>query len=186
MKKSFLERIQPSRQRWKLVDWPFPIEGDRERLKLRVLGENELEAAHLATVDHFKTRKPVVVESSSAFKAREQIEIVWRAFSSKPEDMADAEFGKSAKPGDPIADDSDGMALEPKAIIDELFTTYVQFQADVATAPYTAEDMEALIELLKKNTGTDLLYALPSSWLNELCRTLASRLPTSTQASELG
>jgi hypothetical protein len=174
MRKSFLQRVQPSRQRWKMVDWPFPVADDeaRPQLKVRVLGQNEAEAAHLATVDYFAKAKKAVRFTDPAFNMRERAELVWRAY-------ADAD-------GDPIAADVNELVGQPLALIDELHTAWVQFQNDVCAVPHTAKEMDALVDLLKKNMDADRLSALPSSWLIGLVRTLASQLPTSTQASELG
>ncbi len=172
MAKSFLERIQPSRQRWKLVDWPFPVEGDEKlQVKVRVLGQNELEAAYLAAVDHFKARKPIVGINDPAFAAREHVEIVWRAFSEE---------------GDPLGKDADALAMQPQAVIEELYATYSQFAQDAAAFVATSKQMEELIELLKKNGRTVPLHALSSSWLIELTFTLASQPSTSTPESDHG
>lgn len=171
MAKSFLERIQPSRQRWKMVEWPFPVEGERPQVRLRVLGQDEVEQAYLATCDHFKGIKRKVEVGDVAFAAREHAEIVWRAYSID---------------GDPLAADAAEMAKQPKTVLDVLYATYSQFHADVAAMPHTAEDMDGLVDLLKKNMDADLLSALPSSWLIELVRTLASQLVSSTPANERG
>lgn len=172
MAKSFLERVQPSRQRWKMIEWPFPVEGDeRPKLKLRVLGSNEAEEAYLAAVDHFKASKRKLDVDDPAFVLRERAETVFRAYSVD---------------GDPIAADVDELAQQPLQIVNELHTTWRQFQTDVCAAPYTSKDMDALVELLKKNMGAEVLNALPSSWLTALITTLAAQLPPSTPANELG
>jgi hypothetical protein len=169
--KSFLKSIEPSRQRWKMVDWPFPVEGEKPRVKMRVLGQAECEAAYLATVDHFKKQKKSIDVRDPAFALRERAEIVFRAFSADDK---------------PIADDVDELLAEPSSLIEELNNTYSQFYGDGAATPYTSKDMDALVELLKKNTPVALLSALPSSWLIGLITTLASPPVTSTQASEGG
>jgi hypothetical protein len=168
MGKSFLDRVQPHRQRWKLVEWPFPVEGERPKVKVSVLGQDESEAAYLAAVDHFKGRKPEVKLTDPAFVAREHAEIVWRAYSAD---------------GDALAEDADELVKEPPSVIEELYSTYAQFYGDVAATPPTTKDMDALVELLKKNIPADRLSGLPSSWLIALITTLASPLAASTTAS---
>lgn len=174
MAKSFLERIQPSRQRWKLVDWPFSVEdGERPRVKVSVLGHDIAEEAYFAAVDHFKKRKPAVSVTDAAFAARERAEIVWRAY-------------RCANVDEPLTLDTDELVRQPVAMIDELYTTWRQFQDDVCAVPATAGDMDALVELLKKNTPAEALSGLPSSWLIGLITTLANRLADSTAASSHG
>lgn len=177
MAKSFLKRIDPVRQRWKHVRWPFPVEGesspdDRPMLKLRVLGFNELEAAHLATLDHFKDRKPPLKTDDEAFLGRERAELIFRAYSDEG--------------GAPIADDVDELAEEPAEILYELHATRAQFQADVAAAPYTSKQMDAFVEHLKKNAGLDLLPVLSSNTLIGLITTLVSPQVASIPANERG
>jgi hypothetical protein len=170
MAKSFLERVQPSRQRWKMIDWPFPVEGGEQfKVKLRVLTMQESEEAYLATMDHFKVRK--LSGSDPAFALRERAELVFRAYSIE---------------GNPLADDVEELVKQPLSIIDELHSTWRQFQADVCAVPTSGADMDALVELLKKKVDAALLSALPSSWLIALITTLASQLPPSMPANELG
>jgi hypothetical protein len=169
--KSFLERIQPSRQRWKLVEWPFPVDGERPKLKVRVLGQDDETAAYLATVDHFKGRKPKVEENSPAFAVREHAELVWRAYSDNDE---------------PIADDVEELCKQPPQVIAELYATYSQHCRDVGADGLSSEQLEALVEELKKNSLTVRLSAFPSNWLIALTTTLASRLRDSMPVSEPG
>lgn len=173
MAKSFLERINPSRERSKPVEWPFPTEdGAKHMLKVRVLSENDTEAAYLATQDYFKKKlKRTPDATDTAFQLREQIEIVLRAFSVE---------------GERIATSGDELAAQPLGIIRELYNTWLQFQNDVCAVPHTTKEMDELVELLKKNMAADRLFALPSSWLIALISTLASRLHTSTPDSERG
>jgi hypothetical protein len=167
--KSFLDRVQPNRQRWKLVAWPFPVEGEAPKLKVRVLGQNEAEAAYLGTIDHFKGRKPEIKFTDPLFVARERAEVVWRSYTDTD--------------GEPIAEDVDELTKQPLAIIDELHTTWSQFQSDVAAPVPSAKEMDALVEGLKKNIPAGLLSGLPSTWLIGLITTLASQLAPSTTAS---
>lgn len=172
MAKSFLQRIQPSRERWKMVDWPFPADGDEKHsVRVHVLGEDKIEAAYLAAQDHFKELKRKVEPSDTVFILRERVEIVWRAFSVD---------------GTPIADDADELAEQPLAAIEELHSTWLQFQNDVCAVPHTPKEMDALVGLLKKNMDAARLSALPSSWLIGLVTILASMLPPSTPDSERG
>lgn len=177
MAKSFLKRIDHTRERWKHVRWPFPVEGetspdDRPKLKLRVLGFNELEAAHLATIDHFKDRKPPLKTDDEAFLGRERAELIFRAYSDEG--------------GAPIAEDVEELAAEPAEILYELHATRAQFQADVAAAPYTPKEMDAFVDLLKKNMDVGLLRVLSSNTLIGLITTLANQQSASTPANERG
>jgi hypothetical protein len=171
--KSFLARVQPSRQRWKLIDWPFPMDDGEERpkVKVRVLSLTELEAAHLATIDFFKRIKKVVTDEDTVFRIHENAELVFRAYSVD---------------GEHLAADVAELMDQPIGIIDELHTTWQHFQRDATAAPMTSKDMDAFVDLLKKNMGADLLSALPSSWLIALITTLASQLSSSTLANEHG
>jgi hypothetical protein len=168
---SFIERIQPTRQRWKTIEWPFPFEGEeRPRIRVRVLGQDECESAYLAAMDHFKARKPALPPTDTAFAQRERAELVWRAFSSID--------------NEPLAVDVDELVAQPMAVLDELHMTWLQHQNDVCVAPRTSKQMDALVEALKKNMDPGRLAAWPSTWLIELISTLANRLSTSTQANE--
>ncbi len=172
MAKSFLKRIEPNRAREKVIEWPFPVEGEEQpKITMRVLGFDEMEQAHLAVVDHFKATKPKVDVEDEAFRARDALEKVWRAF----RDGAD-----------PIAEDVDELAKQPPSVILELYSQWLSFQADVAATPFTAEQMNLVIADLKKNTAGDRLRGWPSTWLIGLIITLVSQPADSTQASELG
>lgn len=172
MAKAFLKRIQPSRDRSKPVDWPFPVEGERPKVKVRVLSQTEVEAAHLATIDHFKARKPAVSVLDIPFAARERAEVVFRAYS---------------QDGEPLARDTDELVDElTKEAVSELYNTWSQFQVDVTAAPHTSEEMDELVEYLKKSGDPARLSGFPSTWLIELITTLASRLSSSTPANEHG
>lgn len=172
MAKSFLERVQPSRQRWKMIDWPFAVEGEeRFKVKLRVLGADEAEAAYLATVDYFKSKKLKLDATDAVFALRERAEIVYRAFSAD---------------GEPLAGDVEELVKQPLAVLEDLYSTYRQFQSDVCAVPHSSKDMEALVEYLKKSGPAAALSGLSSSWLIALITTLASLLPPSTTANELG
>ena len=173
MAKSFLARVQPSRQRWKLVDWPFPMDEGEERpkVKVSVLSLSELESAHLATIDFFRRIKKTVTDEDTVFRTHEIAEVVFRAYSVD---------------GESLAGDVAELMEQPLAIINELHTTWLHFQRDATAAPMTSNDMDAFVDLLKKNMGADLLSALPSSWLIALITTLVSRLPDSTSSSEPG
>lgn len=171
MSKAFLRRIEPSRSREKVIEWPFPVEGERPKLTMRVLGFDEIEVAHLAAVDHFKAIKRKIEETDSAFLAREALEKVFRAFKHE---------------GEPIADSVDDLAKQPVSIVLELHSTWSSFQAEVAAVPLTQDDLNAVIAELKKNTSAAQLQGWPSSWLIGLITTLASRPVDSIPAKELG
>lgn len=171
MARSFLKRIEPSRPRSKLIEWPFPVEGEQPKVKVRVLGLSELEAAHLATIDHFKDRKPAVRDDSTVFATRERAELIFLAYSVD---------------GQPLADDVDELSKEPSELLMELHATRMQFQADAAAAPHTPKDMDDLVQLLKKNMDPARLHAFPSTWLIDLITTLVGQLPPSTPANERG
>lgn len=170
---SFLERVQPSKARSKLVDWPFPIEdGTVPRVRMKVLGQDLMEAANIEAAEYFRAIKKKVAEKDDVFISRERICLVWRAF--EDED------------GEPLAPTSEILGKYPPEVIGELYAEWVRFQSDVATRPLTQAHMDELIEGLKKNTHADLLLAFSSSWLIALCTTLASRLAASTQEKSPG
>jgi hypothetical protein len=68
----------------------------------------------------------------------------------------------------------------------ELHATRAQFQADVAAAPYTPKEMDAFVDLLKKNMDVGLLLVLSSNTLIGLITTLANQQSASTPANERG
>ncbi len=172
-KVSFIDRVQPHRSRTKLVEVPFHVEGDeRPKIRVRVLGQDALEEAYLAAVEHFKALKKKVEPTDSVFVHREHVELVLRAYEDPD--------------GEPLAASADDLAKQPAEIIAPLYAEWSRFQDEVTIRPLTVEQMESLIDGLKKNTHTDLLPALPSSWLIELARTLGSQLANSTQDSSLG
>lgn len=155
-----------------MIDWPFAVEGEeRFKVKLRVLGSNEAEAAYLATVDYFKSKKLKLDATDAVFALRERAEIVFRAYSAD---------------GEALAGDVEELVKQPLAILEDLYATYRQFQSDVCAVPHSSKDMEALVEHLKKNGSAEALSALPSSWLTALITFMASQLPPSTTANELG
>jgi hypothetical protein len=175
--KAFLKRIEPNRPREKVIDWPFPVEGETPKLTMRVLGFDEIEASHLAAQDHFKSLKDGkgtkrnVAEDDQAFLAREALEKVWRAFKSE---------------GEPIADDVDELAKQPISVILELHSQWQSFQADVAATPLNRAEMDALIEAMKKKIQPEALRGFASSWLISLCLTMASQLADLTKENSPG
>lgn len=180
MARSFIARTSPSRSRERVIDWPFPVERDVPKIRLRVLGLDAMERANLDTVDHFaKLRKKgeeKVAPTSDVFLVRERIALVFYAVEARDED------GKWG----PIADSIDELAKEPDAVITTLYQEWSQLQAEATVRPMTQAQHDLFVEELKKNTRSVPLEGLPSSWLIELCRTLASQLAASTQASERG
>lgn len=175
-KGSFIDRVQPHRSRSKLIVCPFQVEGDAEppKIRVKVLGQDALESAYLATSDHFRglKRKHNVAVDDSAFVQREHVEIVWRAY----EDPDGAALAESAE----------DLAKQPSEIIAPLYASWSAFQAEVTIRPLKQSELEELVDGLKKNTLSDLLPALPSTWLIELVATLASQLAASTPASPPG
>ncbi len=171
---SFIDRVQPNRSRSKLVDWLFPVEGDGEQPKVRikVLGQDQMEAANLEAVDHFRGLKIKVATTDDVFVARERVCLVWRAYEDPD--------------GEPLATSSEELAKQPGEFIAPLYAEWSKYQSEVAARPLKQAHMDELIEGLKKNTLVDLLPALPSSWLIALITTLASQLAASTTANELG
>lgn len=177
MAKSFLDRVSPSRARSKVIDWPFLVEGgETPKVRVRVLGFDKMEAANLEAVDHFAKLagkgKSKVSHTEGVFLVRERVALVWHAFTTLE--------------GEPLAYDVDELAQEADGVLSSLYEIWNSFQAEVTTRPMTAAQMTAFIDELKKNTHSEVLTALPSAWLIELLRGLASQLVASTQASELG
>jgi hypothetical protein len=173
-RQSFIERFALNRPRSKTIHWPFAVnEGEtRPRVRLRVLGTHELEAAYLATRDYFAAGKKKVAPNDAAFVVREHVELVWIAF-------ADDD-------GQPLAPSASDLAKEPSELLEPLYAQWSTFQSEVAGAELKQEDLDGLIDELKKNTQGDLLAALPSTWLRSLLRTSVSQLRISMQASEPG
>lgn len=170
-KSSFLERVQPSRARSRLIDWPFET-AEPVKVRMRVLGVDALEAANLEAVDHFKALKAKVAQSEDAFVMRERVGLIWRAFETED--------------GEPIAESADELGKQPSELLAPLYAEWSRFQAEIAARPMKQEQLDELIEGLKKNTLGEVLPALPSSWLIKLITTLASQLVASTTASGHG
>lgn len=170
-KPSFLERVQPSRERTRLIDWPFETD-EPVKVRMRVLGASELEAAHFEAMDHFKDDKRKVAPTDQAFLIREQIALVWRAFETED--------------GEKIALDTNELASQQWEILSALYSAWSRFQDEITVRPMTQEQLDTWIDGLKKNTLVDLLPGLPSSWLIKLISTLANQLAVSTTANERG
>lgn len=170
-KVSFIERIQPSRARSKLIDWPFET-AEPVKVRMRVLGADELEAANIEAADHFRALKAKVAQTDDAFVARERIGLLWRAFETDD--------------GDKLAADSEELARQPQEVLGPLYSEWSRFQAEVTVRPMKQEELDAFVDALKKNTLGGALDALPSSWLIALATTLASQLAASTTAKEPG
>jgi hypothetical protein len=170
-KQSFLDRVQPNRARTKLIDWPFET-AEPVKVRMRVLGADELEAAHFEAMDHFKDGKRKVLPTDQAFVIREQISLAWRAYETED--------------GEKIAADADELAAQPMEISTALYREWSRFQDEITVRPISQEQLDTWIDGLKKNTLADLLPALPSSWLIKLITTLASQHAASTTASEPG
>lgn len=170
-KQSFLDRVQPNRAREKLIDWPFET-AEPVKVRMRVLGADELEAAHFEAHDHFKDIKRKVSATDQAFVIYEQICLVWRAFETED--------------GELLAESSAELAKNAMEFTTPLYREWSRFQDAITVRPMSQEQLDTWIEGLKKNTLADLLPALPSNWLIRLCTTLASQLAASTTAKESG
>lgn len=171
-RKSFLDRVSPNRARSKLIAWPFPAEGEAPKVRIKVLGAHELEAAHLATVAYFRGRKLKVASSDGAFVAREHVELVWLAY-------ADEE-------GQPLTPTAEDLAREPAEIIAELYAEWSGFQGELVARQLSQSELDGLIDELKKNTPQGLLGALPSIWLRQLITGLVAQPAASITESEPG
>jgi hypothetical protein len=172
-RESFIDRVQPNRSRSKLVDWPFAVEdGAAPKVRLKVLGQDQMEAANLEAVDHFRALKVKVSGTDDVFVARERVCLVWRAYEDPD--------------GEPLAPTSDELAKQPGELIAPLYAEWSKYQSEVAARPLKQAQMDELIEGLKKKHLEDLLPALPTSWLIALITTLASQLAASTTEKEPG
>lgn len=181
MSKSLLKQISPSRPRTRTIDWPFRQEGaETARITMRVLGADELEAAHLETVEYFRRQRkkatdPVVKVTDQPFALRERAALVVRAYSVA-----------GTTPPEPIADSTEELQAEHPDLRDLLFSEWASFQNDFMPPKYTSADIDALIEELKKNILPEALTACSSSMLLTLALTLADRLRSSTEARGSG
>jgi hypothetical protein len=187
MAKNFLDRFSPNRQRSKLIDWPFAVEGEEvPKVRVSVLGEDKMEAAALATVDYFRTLKQETKDSEGkvkqvtrkiedddpVFAMRERVSQVWHAFTDEN--------------GQPLTKTIDDMAKESRHVLTALWAIWAELQSDVAMAPSTERDLNAVMEDLKKNTHAARLDGLSLSTLQTLARTLADQLAASTLQNALG
>jgi hypothetical protein len=173
-KSSFLDRIQPLRARERLVDWPLPCaEEPTPKVRVRVLTQDDMEAAYFSAKEHFVNAKKAVKDSDPVMIAREHTELVFLAFS-------------DPETGEPIAESSDEIANGGPEFVDPLYRLWGAFQSELTVRPLEQKTMDALIEHLKKNTNEEALLALHSTWLAKLVTTLVSRLPDSTSSSDLG
>jgi len=180
LSKSFLEKIEPSAPRAKLV--PFPGAPGVE-VRLRVLGQTDLERAHLETAEYFKklaaeakaARRPAPPSDPTAitFLMRERAALLFLA-------------ARDPESGEAISRDTDELAAQPSEVIAELYNEWTSLQGSVAARPNSREETDALVENLKKNIHSVRLDVLPSTLLSELVRTLVSRLATSTTDSSGG
>ncbi len=177
---SYLSRFSPSRERSKAIDWPFPADGDEPppRVVLHILGAHEMEAANIAAGDHIASLKvkgaPArsAEQTAEAFRTRERIEQIWRA-------VRDLE-------GQPLEDSAAELAKQPPELLGGLFGEWDAFQTAATLRPLTGKQMDLFIEEVKKKPDSELLNGLPSTWLLQLLRGLASRSETSPTTSEPG
>ena len=169
MARSFLDRFSPNRDQSKVIDWPFEADGEeRPKVRVAVLGDDKMEEAHLATLDHVTDEKgeSTVTEDDLAFRIRERVAQVWLAYS-------DAETGK------PITDSIDELAKAPREAITVLYVLWTEVQSSAVVVPRSKEDIEGLVEELKKKPQEAPLNGLSSRTLIALLRTLASQFEAS-------
>ncbi len=173
-KKSFVERVQPNAPRSKLIPWPA---NPSVNVQVNVLGAADLEAAHLETIEHFRSRaggdddekaSPPPTPIDWVFIARERVAIVYRAFT-------------DPDTGEKLAANVDELAKQPGEVLARLHLEWSSFQQDVAAQPLDELELRDLIEALKKNTRSVPLTDFSSSKLIVLCIGLASRLAASTK-----
>lgn len=188
MAKSFLDRFSPYRQRSKVIDWPFETEGEKHpQVRISVLGEDLLEAAALATADHFRDMKHEVEGKDGkkkevprevgvedpAFMQRERVAQVFYAY-------VDVETEQ------PLAKSVDELAKQPRTVITTLWRLWATFQSDVAEAPTTKRDFKKLVDDLKKNIQSVPLEELSSTELRQLIVTLVEQSQPSQPLSAVG
>jgi hypothetical protein len=173
MERQFIDEVQPNRPRSKTIDWPFPYDGDKPpQVVMRVLGCDELEAAYLETVDHFEALERDLKPEDIGFRARERAGLVLRAYRTVDDRQ--------------IANSTDELMRKPSEIRDGLYLEWSRFQSEVTVRPATSEQLEQLVDALKKNFRSVPLNALPSTWLIALITTLASQPDPSTLANGVG
>jgi hypothetical protein len=168
-KRSFLERVNAGRPSSRIIAWPFPSPlniGEEPKVRVKVLGKNVLEEAYFAVLLHFSGRKPKVTYLDPAFVQRERTELVFRAF-------------EDAETGLPIAASVDALADEPAEVLDVLYEEWRSVQRDATGAAPAQDDIDALVEHLKKNIQGVPLEGLASCCLIALVRTMADQLANS-------
>ncbi len=145
-------------------------------VRVSVLGAAMMEAANLEASDHFAKLKKKVSPNDAVFELRERAALVFHAYE-----------GKVGDDFQPLADSVDELVTElGYEAIGVLYGEWSRLQAEVTARPMTSKQMETLIEELKKNIQGVPLGVLPSSWLIELVRTLASQPVPSTLESGAG
>jgi hypothetical protein len=141
----------------------------QERILLRVLSRFDFESAHLETIDYFralaksKSKGAAVDTHSDAFNARERSALLFRA-------LRDGNATDS-----PIAATTDELDSLPPEMLNYLWVEWQTAQSDQFAAPSSDEEVDRLIEELKKNIPSAPLAGLPLTGLLRLTRTLASR-----------
>lgn len=169
MPKSLLDRIRLTEPAGRVIPWPGKMEeGSQERILLRVLSRFDFESAHLETIDYFRDRskgksKAAVDTHSDAFNARERSALLFRA-------LRDGNATDS-----PIAATTDELDSLPPEMLNYLWLEWQTVQSDQFAVPSSDEEVQRLIEELKKNIHSAPLVGLPLTMLLRLTRTLASR-----------
>jgi hypothetical protein len=172
--------MKPLQDRTKPVDWPFAFDGaERPKLTVRTLGGIELGMADASTGAHFealknkqpKSKRDTWEPTVAQRRHRDRAEVIHLAYV----DDCGRRIGN--------VDEIEAMA---PGVVDKLYLEWQRFQDELGVSPLNKEEMEGLVEELKKNIPEGLLLAWPSSWLIELIRTLVDQLPPSTPASSDG
>jgi len=173
---SFVEAVTAGLPTSWPMEWPFAVPGGgpRPKVLVHILGAPAIEAAHVATLRHFRSRgkqgkvKVRVAPGSPAFNAHENlVEIVYRAFSTE-----------QGKPLD------DTVELFAERLTDDqrevLYFNWKLRQVTRAVPAPTQAEVDALVEHLKKNIHSALLDELAWSSLLSCIRTMAAQLASST------
>lgn len=175
MARSFLDEINPNRPRQRTIPWP--LGGDR-KVVVRMLGDDEREAAYFAVQDHFKALKRKIDHKDPAFENRERVELVWRAFRATDDSNAPTQ--------DLIVPTADALSKQPGEMIDALYLAWAEYQKEASARPVDAATVKDIVEGLKKNIPAGALVGLPSSWLIAVITTLVDQSSTSATTSDSG
>lgn len=193
MAKSLLQRISPSSPRWRVIDWPFAVDGAAPQVAVLVLGGDAFEAVDFALQKYFRDlakakaeqhktdgkKAPPAVSSvrstDEVWQSRERAELVFRAF---------RELDDDGQPSDKnIAASVEEIVKLPPQMRDLLYAEWASMQSEVAPPKYGQGDLDELVEHLKKKPPSEVLGGWPSTLLIALIATLVARLKSSTEES---